>query len=105
MRRLQSLPACLPGGELHRDEAGGQRPAARDLAGASAESDAEDVISIKRKRMPAKPNNLDAYWMPFTANRAYKAAPRMMVAAEGMYYTSDDGRRILDGTAGLWCCN
>jgi beta-alanine--pyruvate transaminase len=43
--------------------------------------------------------------MPFTANRAYKASPRLMVAAEGMYYTSDDGRRILDGTAGLWCCN
>jgi beta-alanine--pyruvate transaminase len=55
--------------------------------------------------MPAKPNNLESYWMPFTANRAYKASPRLMVAAEGMYYTSDDGRRILDGTAGLWCCN
>ncbi len=55
--------------------------------------------------MSAKPNNLDAYWMPFTANRAFKAAPRLMVAAEGMYYTTDDGRRVLDGTAGLWCCN
>ena len=55
--------------------------------------------------MSAKPNNLEAYWMPFTANRAFKAAPRMMVAAEGMYYTTDDGRKVLDGTAGLWCCN
>jgi beta-alanine--pyruvate transaminase len=55
--------------------------------------------------MSAKPNNLEAYWMPFTANRAFKAAPRMMVAAEGMHYTTDDGRKILDGTAGLWCCN
>jgi beta-alanine--pyruvate transaminase len=55
--------------------------------------------------MSATPNNLDAYWMPFTANRAFKAAPRMMVAAEGMHYTTDDGRKVLDGTAGLWCCN
>ena len=48
---------------------------------------------------------LDRYWMPFTANRQFKAAPRMLAEAEGMYYTSDDGRRILDGTAGLWCVN
>ncbi|MFM2044532.1 MAG: hypothetical protein RLY86_3108 [Pseudomonadota bacterium] len=54
---------------------------------------------------PAVPNDLSAYWMPFTANRQYKAAPRLMVAAEGMYYTSHDGRPILDGTAGLWCVN
>jgi len=49
--------------------------------------------------------SLDALWMPFTANRAFKRAPRMLTAAHGMYYTSDDGRRILDGTAGLWCVN
>ncbi|TDH36254.1 aspartate aminotransferase family protein [Pseudohoeflea suaedae] len=48
---------------------------------------------------------LDAYWMPFTANRQFKANPRMLVGARGMHYTSDDGRTILDGTAGLWCCN
>ena len=53
----------------------------------------------------AAPNNLNAYWMPFTANRQFKSAPRLLVSAEGMYYTADDGRRILDGTAGLWCCN
>ena len=47
--------------------------------------------------------DLSAYWMPFTANRDYKAAPRMLVSADGMYYTDIDGRRILDGTAGLWC--
>jgi beta-alanine--pyruvate transaminase len=54
-----------------------------------------------------RPNTppLDAFWMPFTANRQFKAAPRMLVAAEGMHYTADDGRRILDGTAGLWCVN
>jgi beta-alanine--pyruvate transaminase len=49
--------------------------------------------------------DLEAYWMPFTANRQFKASPRMLVKAEGMYYTSDDGRRILDGFSGLWCTN
>src|SRR6476659_6953761 len=48
---------------------------------------------------------LEAYWMPFTANRQFKAKPRMMVRAEGMYYTTADGRQVLDGFAGLWCCN
>src|SRR5712691_10454845 len=51
------------------------------------------------------PNNLEAYWMPFTANRQFKKAPRLLVEADGMYYKSHDGREILDGTAGLWCCN
>ncbi|HEY9081491.1 aspartate aminotransferase family protein [Magnetovibrio sp.] len=50
-------------------------------------------------------NDLEAYWMPFTANRQFKSAPRMLVAAKDMHYTSSDGRQILDGTAGLWCCN
>ncbi|MDP9109591.1 MAG: aspartate aminotransferase family protein [Pseudomonadota bacterium] len=45
------------------------------------------------------------FWMPFTANRQFKSRPRMLVAASGMYYTTDDGRQILDGTAGLWCVN
>ena len=48
---------------------------------------------------------LEALWMPFTANRQFKSRPRMLVAASGMHYTSDDGRKILDGTAGLWCVN
>jgi beta-alanine--pyruvate transaminase len=43
--------------------------------------------------------------MPFTANRQYKAAPRLLVGASGMYYRSQDGQRVLDGTAGLWCVN
>ncbi|MGC9368263.1 MAG: aspartate aminotransferase family protein [Paracoccaceae bacterium] len=51
------------------------------------------------------PNSLDSYWMPFSANRAFKADPRMVVSADGMYYKSADGRDILDGTAGLWCVN
>lgn len=49
--------------------------------------------------------DMDAFWMPFTANRQFKAAPRLMSRAEGMHYWSHDGRRILDGTAGLWCVN
>ena len=49
--------------------------------------------------------DLSAYWMPFTANRQFKAAPRLFVAAEGMHFTTDDGRRVLDGMAGLWCVN
>jgi len=51
------------------------------------------------------PPSLDELWLPFTANRAFKRAPRLLVAASGMYYTAADGRQILDGTAGLWCVN
>jgi beta-alanine--pyruvate transaminase len=52
---------------------------------------------------PNSAPSLDAFWIPFTSNRAFKAAPRLLVSAEGMYYRSADGRRILDGVAGLWC--
>lgn len=48
---------------------------------------------------------LDSFWMPFTANRQFKAAPRMLASADGMYYTDVDGNSVLDGTAGLWCVN
>ena len=51
------------------------------------------------------PNDLSAFWMPFTANRQFKKSPRMFVAAKDMHYTTSDGRQVLDGTAGLWCCN
>jgi beta-alanine--pyruvate transaminase len=49
--------------------------------------------------------DLAAFWMPFTANRQFKDKPRLFVAAKGMYYKTDDGREVLDGTAGLWCVN
>ena len=49
--------------------------------------------------------NMDAYWMPFTANRQFKANPRILVSAKDMHFTTDDNRSILDGTAGLWCVN
>ena len=48
---------------------------------------------------------LESFWMPFTANRQFKANPRLLARASGMYYWTTDGRRILDGTAGLWCVN
>ncbi len=55
----------------------------------------------------AKPpgNSLDAFWMPFTPNRAFKADPRMLTRADGMYFYTPEGRPVLDGTAGLWCSN
>jgi beta-alanine--pyruvate transaminase len=55
--------------------------------------------------MSSAPNDLAAFWMPFTANRAFKQHPRMLVSARDMHYVAADGRRILDGTAGLWCVN
>ncbi|MFL6624645.1 MAG: aspartate aminotransferase family protein [Sulfurifustis sp.] len=52
-----------------------------------------------------EPTQLDAWWMPFTANRQFKSAPRLLVSAKDMHYFSHDGRKILDGTSGLWCVN
>ena len=49
--------------------------------------------------------DLEAYWMPFSANRAFKQAPRLLARAEGMHYFDMDGQKVLDGCAGLWCVN
>ena len=70
---------------------------APDLAGAPDAGFAPDARSA--------PNDLAPYWMPFSANRAFKADPRLFVAADGMYYTTADGRQVLDAMAGLWCVN
>ncbi len=51
------------------------------------------------------PNNLEAFWMPFTPNRSFKKRPRLVARAKDMHYFTPEGRPILDGTAGLWCCN
>ncbi|MCX8508282.1 MAG: aspartate aminotransferase family protein [Rhodobacteraceae bacterium] len=59
-------------------------------------------MALDRKTAP---NDLNAFWMPFTSNRQFKKNPRMFVAAKDMHYTTSDGRQVLDGTAGLWCCN
>lgn len=55
--------------------------------------------------MNAKQPDLNAYWMPFTANRQFKESPRLLTKADGMYFTDDQGRQVLDGIAGLWCVN
>lgn len=51
------------------------------------------------------PTNLEHLWMPFSANRGFKSEPRLMNEAKGMYYFKPEGTQVLDGTAGLWCCN
>ncbi|WP_027865938.1 aspartate aminotransferase family protein [Massilia alkalitolerans] len=51
----------------------------------------------------SRPTSMSAFWMPFTNNRDFKANPRLLVSAEGMYYKDVDGNSVLDGTAGLWC--
>lgn len=59
------------------------------------------MVHQSKSNMP----NLANFWMPFTANRQFKASPRLLASAEGMYYTDIDGNKVLDGTAGLWCVN
>jgi len=62
-------------------------------------------LSEARVSADARPNDLEAYWMPFTPNRAFKKAPRLITRAKDMHYYAADGRAVLDATAGLWCCN
>ena len=54
---------------------------------------------------PERPNDLSAFWLPFTPNRHFKANPRMIVGAEGMYFFDPAGRKLIDAAAGLWCVN
>ncbi len=58
-----------------------------------------------RDQATSQPEHLDAFWMPFTANRHFKQHPRLLASAKGMHYKDVQGREILDGTGGLWCCN
>jgi beta-alanine--pyruvate transaminase len=62
-------------------------------------------MSQPRLAADARPNDLEAFWIPFTPNRAFKKAPRLITRAKDMYYYTDDGRPVLDGAAGMWCCN
>ncbi len=57
-----------------------------------------------RKNATTDLPDLQAYWMPFTANRQFKRDPRFVVDAQGMYYTTHEGEQMLDGASGLWCC-
>ena len=68
----------------------------------------DDPATLARPALGATPmlqQKMDAYWMPFTANRQFKQAPRLMSKADGMHYWTPEGRQILDGIAGLWCVN
>jgi beta-alanine--pyruvate transaminase len=60
----------------------------------------------QRRQAPAAvPNDLEAFWLPFTPNRAFKKNPRLIAGAKDMHYFTPDGRKVLDASAGLWCCN
>jgi len=59
----------------------------------------------RRTAAAAVPNDLEAFWIPFTPNRAFKRAPRLIARAKDMHYFTPEGRAVLDGTAGLWCTN
>ncbi|HLL26975.1 MAG TPA: aspartate aminotransferase family protein [Xanthobacteraceae bacterium] len=62
-------------------------------------------MSRPAEKPALKPNDLEAFWMPFTANRSFKKRPRIVVRAKEMHYYTADGRAVLDGAAGMWCCN
>jgi beta-alanine--pyruvate transaminase len=68
-------------------------------------SQSVDFQSHYRQLASHSPAQTEAFWMPFSANRQFKQKPRLLVGAKDMHYQSDDGRQILDGTGGLWCCN
>jgi beta-alanine--pyruvate transaminase len=68
-------------------------------------ADPKDYAAHYAGQATRQPEAMDAFWMPFSANRQFKAHPRLLASAEGMFYRSVDGREILDGTGGLWCCN
>src|SRR5215207_8606482 len=54
---------------------------------------------------PTVPNDLESFWVPFTPNRAFKKAPRLIARAKDMHYYTVDGKAVIDGSAGMWCCN
>src|SRR6202047_3393984 len=60
------------------------------------------MAAAQSERAGVVPNDLEAYWLPFTPNRAFKAAPRLIARAKDMHYYTPAGRAVLDGTAGLW---
>src|SRR5229473_639280 len=62
-------------------------------------------MSRPAEKPALKPNDLEAFWMPFTANRSFKKRPRIVVRAKDMHYYTAEGRAVLDGAAGMWCCN
>src|SRR6476661_1897189 len=63
------------------------------------------MSALTSSNSPLTREAMEPFWLPMTPNRQFKAKPRIFVGAEGMHYLTDDGRRILDGMAGLWCVN
>jgi beta-alanine--pyruvate transaminase len=62
-------------------------------------------MSLAPRPVATVPNDLEAFWVPFTPNRAFKKAPRLITRAKDMHYYTVDGKAVLDGSAGMWCCN
>ncbi len=62
-------------------------------------------MSLAARPVASAPNDLQAFWVPFTPNRAFKKAPRLIARAKDMHYYTTDGKAVLDGSAGMWCCN
>ena len=62
-------------------------------------------LASSRDVAAAVPNDLESFWVPFTPNRAFKKAPRLIARAKDMHYFTTDGRAVIDGSAGMWCCN
>lgn len=65
----------------------------------------DPAVLAQRDAAAAHPHAMDAYWMPFTASRQFKKAPRLLAKAAGMHFWTPEGRQVLDGIAGLWCVN
>jgi beta-alanine--pyruvate transaminase len=65
----------------------------------------KDLAKDQKQKNNYTPNDLEAFWMPFTANQDFKADPRIISKSKGMYYYTPNGDKILDAVAGLWCCN
>src|SRR5499427_6747495 len=103
---LHCRPAC---GSSRSAQRQGTRPGTqhgRHTARHPESSKGDSAMpSAPAQRAIAVPNDLEAYWLPFTPNRAFKAAPRLIARAKDMHYYTPDGRAVLDGTAGMWCTN
>jgi beta-alanine--pyruvate transaminase len=85
-----------------------KRPAAHGLmqdANSRPESQDDNATPRCSIRCQADESGLAPYWLPFTANRAFKRHPRLIERAQGMHYFTPDGRKLLDAMSGLWCCN
>src|ERR1700712_52779 len=89
-------------------------PSVNSMAWMVSEKDLLHIINMMSGRETRKgapmtihqiPNTvkLESFWMPFTANRQFKAEPRLFASASGMHYTTIDGRKVIDGSAGLGC--